>query len=65
VVVRRRLLTRVDAADYRGLTVVHQHGGVGALRVDRRNAVDLMSKIRRRVVEHDLHDDGVGGGSAV
>ena len=36
-----------------------EHGRDGALRVDRRNAVDRAAEVGRRVLEEDAHDDGV------
>src|SRR5687767_3044626 len=40
LVVRRLLVAHVDAADDGRLTIAHQHLGVGALRVDRRNVAN-------------------------
>ena len=48
-----------DAADDRRHAVAHLHLRVGALRVDRRVAVDGAAEVRRAVLEHDAHDDGV------
>ena len=56
------LLADEDAADDRRRAVVDLHLGVGALRVDRRNAVDLTAEVGRRVLDRDLHDHGVGRG---
>src|SRR5262249_46307571 len=50
------ILTGVDAADDGRLTVVDEHRRRGALRVDRRHAVEDLAD--RSVVDRDLHDDG-------
>ena len=60
-VVGRLLLADEDAADDRRRAVVDLHPGHRALRVDRRNAVDLSAEVRRRVLDRDVHDHGVRG----
>ena len=51
-----------DAADDGRHAVGHLHLRFGALRVDRRVAVDRAAEVRQAVLEDDAHDDGVGAG---